>query len=211
MTKGKTLKKQEASFTDETGTMRLVLSEDDIQKVTSSHSYELSQVMIRSFQDQKYLTLNRNSTIKPTDNVIKRNDTVSADRNLNKVSCPAEGVKSFQPFLSCNNCKTKVVAVANKNIIHCSECGLTQLKNRCTTRLYANVMFSFEQTSTVSLVLFDDKLQSLYQLFIQQNPHFTKEFSSLDYDELMEIILTVQATVIYNKTKNVIAIKKKDD
>ena len=211
MTKGKALKKQDASFTDETGTMRLVLWEKGIQAVKSASTYELAKVMVRSYQNEKYLMINRNTTVKLTDTIIVRKDPITMASNINKVSCPVNGVKSLQRFACCNSCKTKIVPVPNKKIVQCSECSLTQMMNKCQSTLYANVLFADNETSTVTLILFENKLKCLHKLFIQQNPHFSTQFEKLDDEQLMEIILTVEATVTYNEKGNVVAIKEKDD
>ena len=46
-TKGKTLRKREVALTDNTGTIRLVLWEGDITKVTNGCSYVLSKVAVK--------------------------------------------------------------------------------------------------------------------------------------------------------------------
>ena len=98
--KGKTLRKQEAVFTDNSGTMRLVLWESDITRVTSKSVYNISKIVVREFDNAKYLTLNKQSIIKPADTSIDRVDT-QADGlpNSKQVDCPAEGVLSVQRFL----------------------------------------------------------------------------------------------------------------
>lgn len=42
-TKGKTLKKQEATFTHQSGSMRIVLWENDIDKIISGQTYEIKK------------------------------------------------------------------------------------------------------------------------------------------------------------------------
>ena len=141
ITKGKTLKKQDASFTDESGTIRLVLWENDIQTIKSMSTYKLQRVAVRSFNNEKYLTVNRNSVVELTDGVISRKDTVIEISDIKKVSCPANGIKSVQRFPCCISCKTKVVPVPSKKIVQCSECGLTQMLYKCKSTLYADVLF----------------------------------------------------------------------
>ena len=50
--KGKTLRKQEALFTDNTATARLVLWENDIDKIATGNSYNLSNVVIRQYNEE---------------------------------------------------------------------------------------------------------------------------------------------------------------
>ena len=178
LSKGKTLRKQEAVFTDNSGTMRLVLWESDITRVVSKAVYNISKIVVREFDNAKYLTLNKQSIIKPADTIIEREDT-EADGlpHSLKVDCPAEGVLSVQRFLSCKNCQTKLVPDPTKNLVKCTECGIAQLKSKSVQRLMANVMFA-KADSTVSLHLFDDKLKQLHNIY-QPKPTQTKPLKVL--------------------------------
>ncbi|CAB3981012.1 Hypothetical predicted protein [Paramuricea clavata] len=74
LTKGKLLQKQDALFTDNTGTVRLVLWEKDIDRVTSGSSYKLSNVMVREYDQSKYLSLSKKSIIEQVTNIVERKD-----------------------------------------------------------------------------------------------------------------------------------------
>lgn len=168
LSKGKTLKKQEAIFTGNSGTIRLVLWESDITRVMSKSVYNIANIVVQEFDSAKYLTLNKQSTITPADTFIDRVDS-EADGvpQSQKVHCPAERVLSVQRFLSCKKCQTKLVPDPTKNLIKCTECGMAQLKSKCVQRLMANVMFS-KADSTVSLLMFDDKLKQLHDIYKRQ-------------------------------------------
>ncbi|CAB3988330.1 ATP-dependent DNA helicase PIF1 [Paramuricea clavata] len=142
LSKGKTLRKQEAIFTDNSGTMHLVLWEGDITQVISKSVYNISKIVVREFDNAKYLTLNKHSIIKPADTSIDRVGT-EADGlpHLQKFDSPAEGVLSVQRILSCKKCQTKLVPDPTKNLTKCTECGMAQLKSKCIQHLMANVMF----------------------------------------------------------------------
>ena len=86
---------------------------------------------------------------------------------------------------------------------------MAQLKSKCVQRLMANVMFG-KADSTVSLLLFDDKLKQLHDIYKRQTN--TEEcFDSVDDDTIMECLLTVEASVFYNAKKNVLWVKEKDN
>ena len=51
--KGKMLRKQEAIFTDNMATARLELWENDIDKIATGNSYNLSNVVIRQYNEEK--------------------------------------------------------------------------------------------------------------------------------------------------------------
>ena len=89
---GTVLKKLETVLTDKTGSIRLVLWESDIDRVQNGQTYNLTRAIVKNFQDDKYITLNRQSAIAQTQITIPRNDEQLIDNQLNTVSCPADGV-----------------------------------------------------------------------------------------------------------------------
>ena len=211
MSKGKTLRKQEALFTDNSGTIRLVLWETDIGRVTSSSVYEIKKIVVREYQNARYLTLNKSSSIKQSDNPIVRNDSEAAELlpHAHSVDCPVAGVLSIQRFSSCKKCQTKLVPSSAKPFEKCTECGLTQLLAKCQQRLIANVMFDKDDTTALSL-LFDDKLKQLHDIYNKQ-VNGKENFDTLDDDSIMEFLLMVQATIFYNQKKNVLSVAPKNN
>ncbi|CAB4011485.1 Hypothetical predicted protein [Paramuricea clavata] len=145
----------------------------------------------------------QNSTTESTEIEIERHDEI-LQNSQSKVDCPAEEVQSIKRVLSCKKCQTKIVALPNKNIVKCTECGLTQLKSKCQERLFANVLFS----NNLTLLVFGDKLRQLHELF-QEQTTFAKTFEMLNDDEVMEMILTVEVSIMYNAKRNAVSIAKR--
>ncbi|KAK2564311.1 hypothetical protein P5673_012570 [Acropora cervicornis] len=116
--KGKTLKKQEAYLTDDTPSIRLVLWEDHIKKVTSGQSYQLMKVQVRLYNDAPYVTLNKQSTINPAQLKITRSDDqgVKSEHELKTVLLQAHGVQSITRYLFCNSCKARIEEKDKKRI-----------------------------------------------------------------------------------------------
>ena len=56
-------------------------------------------------------------------------------------------------------------------------------------------------------MLFDDKLKQLYEIY-QEQTNTPNNLETLDDDDIMEFLLTVEAKVFYNGKKNVISIQK---
>jgi len=142
--KGKTLKKQEAYLTDDTASIRyLVLWEDDIKKGTSG---QLMKVRVRLYNDAPYVTLNKQSTIttiNPAQLKITRSDDqeVKSEHELKTVLLPPHGVQSITRYLSC---KTRIEE-KDKKVLKCAQCGLSQLKQKCCTRIYAKTIFKTDK------------------------------------------------------------------
>ena len=114
--KGKMLRKQEALFMDNSGTIRLVLWENDIDRVTSASIYTISKVVVCEYDNAKYLTLNKTSTIKSGHICITRKDGDAGLPNNEKVYCPA-GVLSMQHFSSCKKCRNWRNYIINVNSV----------------------------------------------------------------------------------------------
>ena len=140
-----------------------------------------------------------------SDEVIEREDSLGGINHEN-VQCPAVAIKSVQSFESCKKCRTKVISLPGKQITKCSDCGLVELASKPTNRMFANSLFD-NSGKEISLALFDDKLQQLHELFCLQT--FEKGFEECDKDDIMFMLLTVSATVVFNKDNNsVVAIKQ---
>ena len=87
-----------------------------------------------------------------------------------------------------------------KKIIKCSECGLTQLKSKCSSKIIASILIKTDK-DTMSLNIFDNIIEELYTLYKEQDGDINKLFTELT-DDVTEILLTVNATVIFNDKKN---------
>ncbi|CAH3178630.1 unnamed protein product [Porites lobata] len=61
--KGKTLKKQEVLFTDNTGSVRLVLWEQDTTKMQSGQCYSMTNVAVKDYNGTNYLTLTKHTKV----------------------------------------------------------------------------------------------------------------------------------------------------
>ncbi|KAK3741664.1 hypothetical protein QZH41_005087 [Actinostola sp. cb2023] len=208
MSKGKTLRKQEAFLTDGTGTIRLVLWEHDIEKIITGDSYQLMKVRVRLY-NATYITLNKQSLILPTHLTIDKpdDDDLKAQHQLKTVNLPAEGVQGVTRYLSCNSCRSKIAEEQEKKVVKCAQCGLSQLKNKCSTRLFTKAIFAGEGDS-ISLVLFDDMLKTLFEFNRHDN---IQSFEELDENAIEELLLEAEATVVYNSKNNIVAIKRKQE
>ena len=194
--RGKTLTKQEALFTDNSGSLRLVLWEQDIRKIKSGQCYNISNVAIKEFNGANYLTLTKHSTINGADKLkIDREDDVPDRTQQLVVQFPPDGINYVQSYLTCNKCRSKVMP-SDKKIIKCSECGLTQLKSKCRTKIMASILTITGKDT--SLNIFDNTIKQLYNMKTEQDADFQKEFADLDDDDITELILTVEAIVVFN-------------
>ena len=186
--KGKSLQKQEATFTDESGSIRVVLWENDIKKVVSGQCYEINKIAVRCFDGENYLTLTRESSLVPTANSITRADEDCHTTETEQLHCPPEGLNYIQRFLSCKKCYSKlVIADWAKKVIQCTNCNLSQLRSKC-----------------------QDKIEEMYTLYKQQSDEngSLKPLDDLDDDELTEVLLTVEPVITLNSKKTLTKVEK---
>ena len=59
----------------------------------------------------------------------------------------------------------------------------------------------------LTLNLFDDKLQQLLEIYKTQNEDEKRSFNGLQDEDIVEMLLTVEAVLSYNKKKSVLTVK----
>ena len=209
VTKGKTLRKQEAQITDEAGTLRLVLWEGDIEKITSGSTYILLKAVIKSFRDDNYVTVNRQTVVNPTDQAVQRADEDIHVQELSEITGPATGVRVVQRFLTCNRarCSNNMVIQPQNNseMIKCTQCNLTQLKARCAVDLYATTLYAKPNNENITLLLKKHILRAMY-LAIHQEMDAQERFEAINDDGIIHLLLTSNITLKYNESNIVITV-----
>lgn len=114
--RGKTLTKQVALFTDNSGSLRLVLWEQDTRKMKSGLCYNLSHAAIKECNGANYLTLTNYSAVNEAVKLkIERQNDVTDKTQQLKVQFPADGINYVQSYLSCSKCHSKVMHVTRKS------------------------------------------------------------------------------------------------
>ncbi len=98
--------RKQGVFTDNSASVRVVLWENDIDKIKSGCYYKISRAVVKQYEGNKYIT---QSTV-----TVQLEDQVNLGGNLQFVECPVESVDAINKFLSCNRCHVKLVTVADK-------------------------------------------------------------------------------------------------
>lgn len=162
---------------------------------------------MKNFNSNKYITLNRQSLITQAQITIQRSEEQLIDNQLNTVSSPVDGVEKVTTYLSCKKCNASFSLNVEKKILHCANCGCAQLRDKCSKRTIAKALF-IKSGEQVSLTIFDDKLITLHNIY---KPDANAEDSSNFTEEnVTELLLSVEATVFYNKKFNITSVKQKD-
>ena len=197
-TKGKLLQKQEALLTDNTATVRMVLWEGDIKQVESGSTYILTKAIVRSYRDDNYVTLNKQTSLQKVDRQVERQDDPPNIEELFEISTPATGVHLVQRFLLCNRCSANIIDSDEQlPTIDCSECTLTQLKTACKQDLYASAFFIKANNERVTILLKKNIIRSIF--FINHNQeNAEQQFDSLTNQDVIQLLLTTNTILRYN-------------
>ena len=197
--RGKKLKKQESILTDESGSIRLVLWENDIQKVVSGETYMLERSVVCEFDNQPYITVNKETQIsKVSQTIANPDDDLANTYKESTISCPPEGILATHRCLSCKKCANLMVEHAVGKTIKCSSCGLLQLSHLCEKKIKVTAFFISENGQKLSLLLKPRILQALLDIHEGNTNSNLALLDEITDDEVQEILLTVEAKITYN-------------
>jgi len=123
------LKKQDLVVGDDSGSIRLTLWESEIGKMEVGCSYKLSDVMVREFRGQKFLSTSKKGTtiqkVEPLECVVEGNITLPSTPKFESAkNVKVMGVSSLMTYSSCLKCRGKVTF--DDDVGECSKCGLVQ-------------------------------------------------------------------------------------
>ncbi len=147
--------KQDITIADSTGTTRLVLWESDVNSVTLNKSYKFNNIVIKEFQETKYLALGRvGSAVSEIDdigNVATHKTDIDYHilRKLNNAEIVA--IVTLDCYKSCLNCKARVEEVEDLMGI-CSKWGIHQRVDKCSDHLTWKLLLQ-EQGNDKTLTL----------------------------------------------------------
>lgn len=132
-------------MSDATSTTRLTLWQDDIGSLEVDESYEIANLLVKSYNNSKYLTSPKSGY------TIKKIDDIGAVDELNNAEVAA--VSSFSQGLSCLSCNGNVDRY-NGKIGGCTKCSLKVRLDKCTPSLSVKLLIdSGGKTSTLTAYL----------------------------------------------------------
>ena len=130
---GKHLAKQECIVADSTATARMVLWENNIGRLSLNCSYKLEDVLIRAFQNIKYLSISENTML------VEVEDIETVDNQLNDtLKGVIVGVMSTEEYVSCFQCNAKVQQITSV-LGTCTKCNMEVKLDACDLYTTATV------------------------------------------------------------------------
>ena len=134
------------------------------------------------YNGTNYLTLTKHTKVNAAELQVDRQDVAVDNGKQMQVGI----INYVQQYLSCNKCHAKVMD-SPKKIIKCSECGLAQLKSKCSSKIIASILIKTHK-DTMSLNIFDNIIEELYTLYKEQDGDIDKLFTELTDDDVTEIL-----------------------
>ena len=133
-TTNKILTKQECPVADSTGCILCVLWENHVNKLTIDNSYLLTNIITRSFNGRKYISVSENSRIIAIDDIGKFAD-IDVDvgqKHLITIKGEIIGVIASETYKCCLSCNSKVETM-DEFIDKCTKCDAVYKHDKCPT------------------------------------------------------------------------------
>ncbi|XP_033759112.1 uncharacterized protein LOC117341365 [Pecten maximus] len=185
---GKQLVLRNATLADETNQCRLSLWASHIDAVTLNTSYNFTNLVVKDFDETKFLSTSPTSTFQQTDDL--------ENVNFELIEHKFDGEPSMVAITShyaCRNCNMKLDIEVNMPTLppthKCHSCSFRQRMNASAKQTFLKIKFENNPTYTVN--------SAVTHKFISENPE-TQNMS----DDLEEFLFTKTVTVILNNKDN---------
>ena len=186
------LVKQECRISDSIGSARIVLWENDVNKLREEFCYRFSNVTVREYGCEKYLSLSEMSEIQKIDDigevVLLSDDEDSSQGGNNLVEGEIVAILTTNEYYSCISCKGKVTTV--NGVI--GECGKCHAKMKLKS-LSAKFILECSSGKQLCLTAFNEQVQDIV----------ADQSTALSIEERMLSITTVKLFVSRGIVKSV--------
>ena len=151
--------KQDCNIADATGSCRLVLWADRVGTLKEGRSYHLKSVAVRQYKNQKYMSVLEHTTDMENIDDIGAVDVRCATTDKTIVG-EISSVLSFERYLSCPECKSKVHEVDDV-CGQCTKCGGAMKLSKCPKNMLAKVKVEDNECKTHFGTMFTNTILSI--------------------------------------------------
>ena len=135
------LSKQDVTIADATAAARLTLWESDVHSVREGGSYELSNLVVRSYLGDKYLSMPKEGAqIKEIDDIGEVHEDDEAEQYITLTGVEVAAVVSLDTYLACLVCKSKIKPTTDQ-LGRCTKCDALQALKHCNKQWNAKLTF----------------------------------------------------------------------
>lgn len=166
----KTVSLQECLLTDPSGSIKLVLWENFVQKCQSGNTYRFDNLRLKSDNSQKSLSTsqsNCNITDAPPFPNLKAPEELPS--NTTTVKVEIHGYSQISSYTACDSCNKKVeIHPQNPNLVKCPSCKITFHKKKSINQYIAKVVFQ-EDKKKIPLTCFHKTLVKIVEIHNQKS------------------------------------------
>ena len=136
------LRKQDVTISDSKSSARMTLWEKDIGRMVMGNSYRLTNIIVRSYQQVKYLSMPKEgATIVQIEDIGKVADADTAENYITITTAEVVGVQRLDMYSACLACKAKV-SPTSEILGSCSKCDMVQRIDRCKKQLSVKLIIA---------------------------------------------------------------------
>lgn len=150
--------KQEFTVADSTAICRGVAWEQYVDFLQDDSSYKFSQVTIRSFNGQKYISLREKSKVEQVENI---GDVVIDEI----VKCKAMvltgeivAIMSIESYAGCRNCNSKILEIG-RSVAECKKCSAKMKVSKCVQKNIACIILEDKNNKEHRVSMFSEILE----------------------------------------------------
>ena len=133
---------QDITIADETGTSSMSAWDKNIDILEPLKSYKFDKVYVRSYRDEKSVTLPQRSEFKLIgDDEVKVLSTLADEKTEIVYNVEIVGTQNFNVHYCCNNCRNKLNIGPGDDSARGSKCGLLQFLKSCDFEVASNLLF----------------------------------------------------------------------
>ena len=180
---------QNVIIADSSLSSKIVLWNNDIGRLEIGNSYVLKNVVVKSYQNDKSLHFpKQGATIEEINDIgtVAPDDTPTYD---NVTSSEVAGILSFDDYLMCIICKSKVQLKDDKSGI-CTNCNLIQKVNLCKKQIRAKLLLTRPGGNYITLNVFGEHLTEICEknAITQDNLLAARPFNFTYKDQIMNTV-----------------------
>ena len=158
---GKT--KQDIAVADASSTARVTLWENDIGKLTQDVSYKFTNLIVRTYNREKYLSLPKEgATIEEIEDIGNVDEDETCDSSVTVYYGAQVLSASLDNYCVCLSCKKKIKPTT-EHLGRCTSCSALQRLDKCATQMSAKLVLS-SGTDYLTLLCFGSNLNDIVQV-----------------------------------------------
>ena len=157
---GVTMGKRDGVIGDSSCAVRLVLWNEDVNKLVVGKCYKLSNICIRRWQVVNYVSLSSGSAIEDVEDIGDVVSEVMCDSGFREVEGEIVAISSIVMYLACCLCEAKVVEEDDIGI--CNKCNSVVKLSKCSKNVIVEfILIVNEDNKKVRVKAFTDVVKQL--------------------------------------------------